>query len=154
MPTVKGSSGPSKFDADDWKRILATKIYSADSEGKDVCDSIARMARQLRTEDTLDPESISAALACRLIPLDKNPGLRPIGIGEVLRRLIGKAVTRVLRSDIEAAAGTLQLCAGQKGGCEAAIHSMVDIFDNTETHGIIQVDANNAFNPGSLQGGA
>ena len=142
--TMKGSSGPSKFDADDWKRIIATKIYG--NEGKELCEAIAHMTRQLCTEDTSDPESISAALACRLIPLVKNPGLRPIGIGEVLRRLIGKAVTRVLRSDIELSAGSLQLCAGQKGGCEVAIHSMVDIFDNDDTHGIIQVDANNAFN--------
>ena len=39
-------------------------------------------------------------MACRLIPLDKNPGLRPIGIGEVLRRIIGKAVSITLRKDL------------------------------------------------------
>ena len=141
---MKGTSGPSKFDANDWTRILATKIYA--SEGHDLSDAIARMARLLCTEDVNDPDSISAAMACRLIPLDKNPGLRPIGIGEILRRLIGKAITRVFRSDIDTAAGSLQLCAGQKGGCEAAIHSMVDIYEDADTHGLIQVDANNAFN--------
>ena len=36
--------------------------------------------------------SLEAFLACRLIPLDKNPGLRPIGIGKVLRRIAGKVV--------------------------------------------------------------
>ena len=141
---TKGSSGPSKFDADDWKRILVTKLFG--TEGHELCTAIARMARQLCTEDITDTESITALMACRLIPLDKNPGLRPIGIGEILRRIIGKAVTRILRDDIQTAAGSLQLCAGQKGGCEAAIHSMVDSFQDDETHGIIQVDANNAFN--------
>ena len=75
--SMKGASGSSKFDANDRQRILATKIYGA--EGHDLCNAIARMARQHCTEDVTDPESISAAMACRLIPLDKNPGLRPIG---------------------------------------------------------------------------
>ena len=85
-------------------------------------------------------------MAFRLIPLDKNPGLRPTGIGEVLRRIIGKAVSRTLHTDNQSSAGSLQLCAGQEGGCEAAIHAMVDVFEDDETHGVIQVDANNAFN--------
>uniref|UniRef100_A0A1X7T2A3 Reverse transcriptase domain-containing protein n=1 Tax=Amphimedon queenslandica TaxID=400682 RepID=A0A1X7T2A3_AMPQE len=39
----------------------------------------------------VDPSGLEALLASRLIALDKNPGVRPIGIGEVCRRLIGKA---------------------------------------------------------------
>ena len=97
-------------------------------------------------EKVSDPNSLSALLACRLISLDKNPGLRPIGIGEVLRRIISKSVTAVLRNELQNAAGGLQLCVGQESGCEAGIHSMSEIFDDENTHGIIQVDANNAFN--------
>ena len=37
-----------------------------------------------------DLNSIKSFTACRLIPLSKNPGLRPIGVGEVLRRIAGK----------------------------------------------------------------
>ena len=54
-------------------------------------------------------------MACRLIPLDKNSGLRPIGIGEVLRRIIGKAVTSVLKTKMQDAAGGSQLCVGHEG---------------------------------------
>jgi len=43
---------------------------------------------------------------------DKNPGVRPIGVGETVRRLIAKVVLSVIHDDIQAAAGPLQLCAG------------------------------------------
>ena len=85
-------------------------------------------------------------MACRLLPLDKDPGLRPIGIGEVLRRILGKAVTSVLRGDLQDCAGSQQLCVGQDGGVEANIHGLKAIFEEEETHGVIQVDARNAFN--------
>ena len=55
-------------------------------------------------------------------------------------------VVSVLRADLREDAGDLQLCARQESGCEAGIHSMHDIYQDDDTHGIIQVDANNAFN--------
>ena len=85
-------------------------------------------------------------LACRLIPLDKSPGLRPIGIGEVLRRIIGKSVMSIIRDDVGIAAGSLQLCAGQPSGCEAAVHAVREIFKDEDCDGVILVDASNAFN--------
>ena len=48
-------------------------------------------------------------MTCRLIPLDKKPGLRPIGVGEVLRKIVSKAVTMLFKNDITHAAGALQL---------------------------------------------
>ena len=44
------------------------------------------------------------------------------------------------------AAGTLQLCVGIESGVEANVHSMREIFAEDDTEGVIQVDANNAFN--------
>ena len=32
----------------------------------------------------LDPKSIEAFVACSLIALNKNPGFRPIDVGEIL----------------------------------------------------------------------
>ena len=61
--------------------------------------AVADVARRLATEH-IDPLGIKPLLNNRLIPLDKNPGVRPIGIGETLRRIIGKA------------AGVTQVCAG------------------------------------------
>ena len=85
-------------------------------------------------------------MACRLVPLDKNPGVQPIAIGELPRRIISKAVLSIIGQDIADATCPLQLCAGLVGGCEAAIHAIQKLFSNTSTEGILLVDANNAFN--------
>ena len=85
-------------------------------------------------------------MACRLIPLDKSPGVRPIGIGDILRRIIGKAVMAVIKPDVLEATGCAKLCTGQEAGCEVAVHAVKDLYGNDDTHGIIQIDASNAFN--------
>ena len=108
--------------------------------GTDLFKSIARFAKNIFAKEIYDPITLSPLMACRLIPLDKNPGIRPIGIGEVLRRIAGKAVTYVLRPEMRSAAGGLQLCVGLEGGAEAGIRGTRTMFDGDETQGIIQVD--------------
>ena len=77
---------------------------------------------------------------------DGTPGIRPIGVGEVMRRLIGKLLISVIKKDITTAAGPLQTCSGLKAGIEAAIHAMHDKFEDESTKAILLVDAENAFN--------
>ena len=89
---------------------------------------------------------LEAFLACRLIALDKHPELRPIGVDEVMRQIAGKVVMKVVKEDIKKAAGSLQLCAGQEAGCEAAIHTMHKIFESNDTELILIVEAENSFN--------
>ena len=85
--------------------------------------SIHRIATTL-----IHPERLSALVTCRFIPFNKCPGVRPIDVGEVPRCIIVKAVLRIVSKDVEAAAGPLQVCAGQNGRCEAAVHAMRKIF--------------------------
>ena len=89
---------------------------------------------------------MEAYVACCLIPLDKDPGIRPIGIEEVLRRMIDKIVVWQLKEDIKEAAGPLQTCAGHLAGVEATIHVMQTIFNDDTTGAILLIDAPNAFN--------
>ena len=63
--------------------------------------------------------SLESIVACWLIPRH---------VGEVLRRIAGKAVIMLFKNDITHAAGVLQLSAGQDAGVEAVVHSMHDIF--------------------------
>ena len=145
---TKGAAGPSGLDSDNWRRILISKNYA--SHGKDLRTAIAKMTQKLCTqkveinkEGRTNPEVYTA---CRLIPLDKNPGVRPIGVSEVLRRIIGKVIIDTISPEILKSAGPLQLCAGQQAGCEAAVHAMNDIFQEEQTDAILLVDASNAFN--------
>ena len=116
---MDGTAGPSGLDAAAWKR-LCTSFKTASA---DLCESIASTARRLCSQ-YVDPASISALVACRLIALDKCPGVRPIGVGVTVRRIIGKSIATALGSEIQQAAGPLQVCAGHLSGCEAAVHSM------------------------------
>jgi hypothetical protein len=75
---------------------------------------------------------LDALTACRLVALDKCPGVRPIGIGEVARRIIGKAILTVTGQFVQEVTGVPQVCAGQRAGNETAVHSMRCIFEDTK----------------------
>ena len=77
----------------------------------------------------VDPDGLGAFLACCFIPMNKNQGVRPIGICEVVRRIIGKAVMATIKGEALEAAGLLQLCAGQEAGMEATVHAVKAIFE-------------------------
>ena len=95
---TEGSGGPTLIDSDCWKQILCSKNFK--QQQADLCDSIAELTKKLCVTSA-DPTDLKELLASRLIPLDKNPGVRPIGIGEILRRIIGKCVTWSIKEDIE-----------------------------------------------------
>ena len=144
---TKGGAGPSGLDSDGWRRILVSRVYG--TANQELRNALARLAKQMCTQpieqDTVR-SPLNPLLACRLIPLDKSPGIRPIGIGEVLRRIIGKSAMHVMKDDISISAGCLQLCASQPSGCEAAVHAVREIFQEEECDAVILVDASNAFN--------
>ena len=52
----------------------------------------------------------------------------------------------ISKDSVSEAAGSLQLCAGQESGAEAAIHAMHDIFADNDTEAVLLIDAENAFN--------
>ena len=91
-----GSAGPSGMDAAAWKR-LCTSFKTASTE---FCDALAATARKLCSH-YVDPSGISAFVACHLIALDKCPGVRPIGVGETARRIIGRTIAKAISDDIQ-----------------------------------------------------
>ena len=144
---TKGGSGPSGLDADGWRKILVSRSFGTINAdlGRAFPNVIKKTCTaKLPVVTTKDVTAFKAFVACRLIPLNKNPGLRPIGVDEVLRRIAGKVVMKVVKEDIKKATGCLQLCPGQEAGCEAAIHAMHKIFESNETEVILIVDTENA----------
>ena len=140
---TNGAAGPSGLDSSAWRR-LCTCFHKASD---DLCNSLALVAKKICTE-FVDPHCLTPFTACRLIALDKCPGVRPIGVCEVARRIISKAILAIIKPEIQEAAGTLQLCAGQEAGCEAAcaVHALSRIYQDEDTQGALLVDASNAFN--------
>ena len=141
-----GAAGPSDLDAYAWRRLCS----SFKSASNSLCIALADVGRRIATTN-VNPEGLKAFVACRLIPLDKCPGVRPIGVGEVPRRIISKAILRVIGNDVVDAAGPFQLCAGQVGGCEAAVHAMRSVFQTPNNEAVLLVNANNAFNSLNLE---
>ena len=89
---TQGAAGPSGLDAKGWKTILSSNTFG--DAARDLCDAIASLARKMANEDC---HHLEAYTSSRLVPLNKNPGCRPIGIGGVLRRIIGKSVMEVVK---------------------------------------------------------
>ena len=140
---TKGSAGPSGMDTELYRRMLCSKNFNA--AGKALREEIASLAKNVLTT-SYHPLLIEPYVASRLNPLDKNPGIRPIGVGEVLRRIIGKVISRHSNSEIKEAAGPRQTCANHGEGAEAAIHAMRQMSESDDTDAVLLIDATNAFN--------
>ena len=137
---TEGAAGPSGIDALGWRR-LCTSFCVASSN---LCEPLAKLGRRICTM-FVDPSGLAAFTACRLMALDKCPAVRPIGISEIVRRIFGKAILAIVGGYVQETSGAMQLCAGQKSGCEAAVHAMRQIFDDTNAQAVL-IDASNAFN--------
>lgn len=139
---TKGAAGPSNISGQFMQHYCHKKFNTS---GQLFREAVAHLARKVSSTH-VHPAQLASFTACKLIPLDKRPGVRPIGVGEILRRIVGKCVSWVVKEEVKAAAGPLQVASGVKSGAEGAIHAMRDLFHDEESEGIILIDASNAFN--------
>ena len=61
-----------------------------------LCKVLVSVACRLCTSLIKEPAVLMPFVACRLIPLDKCPDVCPIGIGDVSRRMVAKAILFVI----------------------------------------------------------
>ena len=110
--------------------MLVSKSFGS-SSSKDLRESFVNFTRTLSNRNLNTSindvgDTLEAFIANRLIPLNKNPGIRPIGVGEVIR-LFGsgvaeKVIMDLAKKDVQQAVGSLQICLGQDAGAEAIRH--------------------------------
>ena len=85
----------------------------------------------------------------RLIALDKQPGIRPVEVGETWRRLMAKCLLKVAGPEAKSTCGTTQIAGSLEAKIEGAIHAMGVLFEEhrkEEDWGFLLIDAHNAFN--------
>ena len=141
MKKTRCSTGPSVLDAEAWRRILVSRNFN--KSGEHLGKTIAGLTKRLYLYKA--GKQLDAFLAYKLIPLDKQSGVR-LGIGEVLWRIIEKIVTKLLKIGVLNATGSLQRYRGQGAGSEAAVRAVYKMFNKDETERVLMVDALNAFN--------
>ena len=106
------------------------------------------LAQQL-VDDAL-PESIKPLMrACRLVGLRKPArpdGVRPIGMGEWLRRLTARALLHMHVGAIQAKLAPVQLGVGVRNGCETSVKSLQAVLDANPGKVVVTLDFTEAFN--------
>ena len=76
----------------------------------------------------------------------KDNSLRPIAVGNLLRRIVAKCFSSALAQQAAAALAPNQLGVGVRGGAEAIAHAVVEAVKADPSRWVLQVDLVNAFN--------
>ena len=96
----------------------------------------------------VSPEVCPLLYGASLTALRKpDSGIRPIAVGNVLRRLAGKIVSHRVMEEMGTLVRPAQLGYGTRGGCEAAVHATrAFLEEEEETQVLLKMDFRNAFN--------
>ena len=120
----KGGCDPYGLDVDNCSRILIYNKFA--SSPLDLRTSIARFVKHLcNTNKHLSNSGTDNSL--ETLPLSKNPWVRPIGVGEVVRQIARKIIMYTANKDVKDAAGSLQVWTGQEAGPKAANHAIYNL---------------------------
>ena len=95
----------------------------------------------------IPPSMVPLITSSRLIALPKGNGdVRPIAIGETLRRLSAKAICLQLRSSFSSYFSPQQHGVATRGGSEMLVHHVQRLLEENPEFGVLKTDISNAFN--------
>ena len=120
---LHGAAGPSGVDAIMLKAWLTRHGCASQA----LRTELAKWAEMLAT---LPPtySKIRALNHTRLLAVDKEPGVRPIGCGEIWMRLFAGVILDQCKERARQACNNVQLCAGLQAGIEGATHAMLEVW--------------------------
>ena len=124
---LKGSGGPGGTDY----AAMQNWLLRYGHIGEQLREAISTLTEWI-ANNIVPFEAIRALVANRLVALDKCPGVRPVGIGEILRRLCAKCLLQACGDDVTDICGKDQLCSGLRAGIKGGIHVMQRLFEENE----------------------
>ena len=131
------------------EHLLHAVNCAASDQSKQAITSITKLVNLASRGQLLVPV---AAVFCSasLTSLKKlKCGVRPIAVGEVLRRLVAKCIAKQTQTESAELFSSKQLGVGVKGGAESIKHATKITFEKlqlSQDAGILQIDFKNAFN--------
>eukprot|EP00956_Cyclotella_meneghiniana_P031787 scaffold84827_cov23-Cyclotella_meneghiniana.AAC.1 len=115
---IHGGAGPSGVDA----MLLKHMLLRFGTASLNLRVELALWSEWLSNESP-PWAAIRAINAKRAVALDKMPGTRPLHVGEVMMRMLGKELLMDAGDEAKVACGSAQLCAGLEAGVEGGLHS-------------------------------
>jgi hypothetical protein len=132
------AAGPSGWTLECWKDLCADANISA---------SLLAFVNATFCRAKLPPALMHLWGSCNTVGLTKKDGgLRPISMGETLRRLTGKAAAHQLRDTTSAHLQPLQWGVNTSRGCATIAHTARDYLRRHPDHVLLKLDIANAFN--------
>jgi hypothetical protein len=114
-----GSTGPSSFDAVMLRNCL---LWYGRASGE-LRQELANWLEWLSNE--YPPwAAYRALMSRRLVALDKQPGVRPVAIGEIWQQCIAKGNLVGSGAEAKGTCGSVQLCAGLEACIKGALHAV------------------------------
>ena len=140
------ASGPDKLSPQHIKELISHQTGAA---GSRLLQALTTMANVILSGDV--PSQVCPIFfGAYLIALRKpDGGVRPIAIGDTLRRMVAKAVSRLMFDTFGNKLRPVQLGCGTKAGCEAAVHAARTYLTNaseSKPRILLKMDFRNAFN--------